>query len=70
MKIFRYLEDSGLLIKQKGEVLNMLLCALVATLLENLLTPKWVMAKIHAQGIMIIIIIIIIIIKEYWKSND
>ena len=40
MKIFRYLEDSGLLIKQKGEVLNMLLCALVATLLENLLTPK------------------------------
>ena len=66
MKFFRYLEDSGLLIKQKGEVLNMLLGALVATLLENLLTRKWVMAKIHAQGI--IIIIIIIIIKEYWKQ--
>ena len=66
MKIFRYLEDSRLLIKQKGEVLNMLLGALVATLLENLLTRKWVMAKIHAQGI----IIVIIIIKEYWKSND
>ena len=62
------------MIKQKGEVLNMLLGALVATLLENLLTHKWMMAKIHAQGIiiviLIIIIIIIIIIKEEWKSND
>ena len=52
MKIIKYLEESGLLIKgvsktikneakeQKGEFHGMLLCKLGASLLENLLTGK------------------------------
>ena len=63
MKIVRYLEESGLIIngvsetiedeanKQKGGFLSMLLEALGASLLGNLLTGKGAIATSQGQGI-------------------
>ena len=63
MKIIKYLEESGLLIKGfsktiknkvkelKGGFLSILLCILGASLLKNLLTGKGVKAKTSEQGI-------------------
>ena len=64
MKIVKFLEDSGLLIKgvskeikdeakeQKGAFLSMLLGTLGANLLRSLLTGKGVEAKIPEKGVM------------------
>ena len=63
IKIVKSLEDSGLLLKgvtetvqnevkeQKGGFLSMLLGALGASLLGNLLTGRWVIATSRERGI-------------------